>query len=389
MVADADCVYRPDKKKLVPTIGRLYVFDKCVAFHSPKIRPSLIINFTDVASVSKGKGLKDAIKKKISLVLISTGQKVSFKRIKDRDRIFALMTQLLNLARSANSQPPLVVETSINAEVLESVGTTEEGVDDDLVPQEEEEVQAPIANEDDFRNLREPTDAELWKALDSQYPLPQGHNEVGKVVLPLSIDEFWDLFHADNGHYTFDKFFQYRGFRQIVVSQTWTDKIEDPALKRGFNGRETCKWKQIKYQEDEKNNPLVKTSDQIYNFLVDHREKHSLQFRSWINCKNVPYADHFAAEECATLVSLPKQPIDPSQPYKADVPSHKCAFRDAGQMVFIKKIPLFQGKVQKMADAKAEVHFKLWSQWAATKIEEHRMTNPIPVPKEGAPSIKA
>lgn len=105
----------------------------------------------------------------------------------------------------------------------------------------------PIENEEEWRNLRDPTDAELWKELDSKYPLPQGHNEAGKVVFPLSIDEFWELFHADNAHYTFDKFFHYRGFRQITVSQQWTETYNDPALKRGFNGRETLKWKQIKY----------------------------------------------------------------------------------------------------------------------------------------------
>jgi len=57
LVAEADCVFRGDKEKLRPIIGRLYVFDKCVGFYSPKIRPSLVIKYSDVASISKGKGL--------------------------------------------------------------------------------------------------------------------------------------------------------------------------------------------------------------------------------------------------------------------------------------------------------------------------------------------
>lgn len=52
LVAEADCVFRGVEKKLRPTIGRLYVFDKCVAFYSPKIRPSLVIKYSDVASIS-------------------------------------------------------------------------------------------------------------------------------------------------------------------------------------------------------------------------------------------------------------------------------------------------------------------------------------------------
>jgi len=41
-----------------------------------------------------------------------------------------------------------------------------------------------------------------------------------------------------------------------------------------------------------------------------------------------------------------------------------------------------------MAEAKAEIHYKLWTEWAATKISEHRITHPIPVPKGGVSTIK-
>ena len=128
----------------------------------------------------------------------------------------------MNMQKPGITDQTAMAETSINPDVMESIGTTEEAVEEDsamMHQEEEDDIQAPIEKEDEWRNLREPTDAELWKALDTKYPVPEGHKEAGKVVLALSIDEFWDLFHAENAPYTFDKFFQYRGFRQITVSQ--------------------------------------------------------------------------------------------------------------------------------------------------------------------------
>ena len=52
-----------------------------------------------------------------------------------------------------------------------------------------------MASEDDSKNLRDPTDEELFKALEAQYPLVKGHDEVGRLVMPLKVDEFWELFH--------------------------------------------------------------------------------------------------------------------------------------------------------------------------------------------------
>ena len=101
--------------------------------------------------------------------------------------------------------------------------------------------------------------------------------------------------------------------------------------------------------------------------------------RNWVVFKNVPYADHFNAEENYTVVSLPKQPINPALPYKRDVPSFKCVYRNSSQMIFHKKVPLFQGKIEKGAVEKAVESFAMWTQWAGTKLDEYRLSNPIPV----------
>jgi hypothetical protein len=61
----------------------------------------------------------------------------------------------------------------------------------------------------------------------------------------------------------------------------------------------------------------------------------------------VPYADHFNAEEGLAVVSLPKQPVDPSKPYKQDVVSYRSVYRNTSMMIFNKKVPLFQSKIEK------------------------------------------
>ena len=72
--------------------------------------------------------------------------------------------------------------------------------------------------------------------------------------------------------------------------------------------------KQIKFTQEEKNNAFIKSTDQIKTYLVDLQERYSLSMRVWTQCRNVPYADHFNPEESIAIVSLPKQPVDPSQP---------------------------------------------------------------------------
>lgn len=85
---------------------------------------------------------------------------------------------------------------------------------------EEEEKQAPpqkLDGEPDT-SVREPTDGELYKALE-KVPLPQGHKETGRITFNISAEEFFTLFHAENAEYTFERYFVYRGYKKIEVSQ--------------------------------------------------------------------------------------------------------------------------------------------------------------------------
>ena len=59
---------------------------------------------------------------------------------------------------------------------------------------------------DDFTNLREPTDQELFKALE-KVPLPQGHKEMGRVIMPINIDEYWDMFQSQEALFNVETFF--------------------------------------------------------------------------------------------------------------------------------------------------------------------------------------
>jgi len=80
------------------------------------------------------------------------------------------------------------------------------------IEQDQALYEEPEIYEDDYANLREPTDEELWQAFGN-YPLLPNHKEMGKTIMSFGAEEYWDMFHAPEAPYTFDKFFEYRGFR--------------------------------------------------------------------------------------------------------------------------------------------------------------------------------
>jgi len=124
---------------------------------------------------------------------------------------------------------------------------------------------------------------------------------------------------------------------------------------------------------------MVKVLEQVKTYILDKRDRHSISIRNWLSFRNIPYADHFSGEEGVFLVSLPKQPINPSLPYKRDVVSHKSAYRNTSQMIFHKKVPLFQSKIEKGAAEKGVQGFQLWTEWALSKVPEYRAKHPLPV----------
>lgn len=46
-------------------------------------------------------------------------------------------------------------------------------------------------------------------------PLPQGHKEMGRIILPININEYWDMFQSQEALFGVESFFQYRKFRLI------------------------------------------------------------------------------------------------------------------------------------------------------------------------------
>lgn len=135
------------------------------------------------------------------------------------------------------------------------------------------------------------------------------------------------------------------------------------------------------YEVSVENNPFVKISPCERTFMLFHNEKHRMEMRCWTQFRNVPYCDNFNPEEHYLVVSLPKQPINPNLPYPKDVPSRRCIFRITFHMIFHKKIPMFQGKIEKGSIEKGNESFGIMTNWLLTKIEEHRLLHPLPKQK--------
>jgi hypothetical protein len=56
--------------------------------------------------------------------------------------------------------------------------------------------------------------------------MPQGHKETGRFILPVTVEEFYNLFHAEGAEYTFERYFVYRGYKKIEVTQQWSENLD-------------------------------------------------------------------------------------------------------------------------------------------------------------------
>jgi hypothetical protein len=162
-------------------------------------------------------------------------------------------------------------------------------------------------------------------------------------VYNFAVNEYMTLFQAKDCPYGLPRYFGYRGFKNIKQSLEWTpegNEIENPLFREAW-GKKVTSMKQMYYEVPVENNPFVKISPSEKTFMLYLQEKHRLEIRCWTQFRNVPYCDHFNPEEQYVLVSLPKQPINPSLPYPKDVPSRRCIFRISLNLIFHKKIPMF------------------------------------------------
>lgn len=380
-----DCKHRP-KGKLKGIPGHLYIFNKCIAFSSQKIK-SIVLRFSNVRQVKK-----PSLTKNIT-VSLDDGSDFIFKKFKDRSGTFEIMFKAWQASKSGSNEsmassispagyPDSAITLDSALKEQEPDGA-EQASDDSGDEESKDDVEGdvvPVIEEGfDDPNLRDPTDDELMAALN-QVPVPANHRLIGQKPLAFSANEYFELFHATGSPYNFDKYYTYRGYKKIQITQDWTEQIEEPRLQEAW-GEKVKQWKKVVYEVDVTGNPFVKVSPTEKNFLLVHKEKFKVVFRMWTQFKGIPYADSFNPEEQLTVVSLPKQPINPSLPYTKDVPSHRCAFRLSLQMIFHKKIPIFQGKIEKGSIEKGLESFTVQTQWASTKIEEYRMLNPLPKPK--------
>ena len=53
-------------------------------------------------------------------------------------------------------------------------------------------------------------------------------------------------------------------------------------------------------------------------------------------------------------------------------------------VIFRKSVSLFKSKIEKGSLEKGFESYSVWTGWATTKIEEHRMLNPLPKPRPQA-----
>lgn len=104
--------------------------------------------------------------------------------------------------------------------------------------------------------------------------MPVGHRETGRGILPISVDEFFNLFHAADAPYTFERYFVYRGYKKIELAQPWAENFTEPELKQSW-GKPSLKQKSITYEVDVSGTALskfVKATPTTKNYILLPRE---------------------------------------------------------------------------------------------------------------------
>jgi hypothetical protein len=185
LITDLDCqLSKKGKLTLIP--GHLYVFNKCLGFHSPKMK-SLTLHYNQIDKISKNEKLK-LIKNKHNIkVTMSNGTKHSFKKLKNRDETISIIQKLwqeqkdgtllgtsdLGSTISPSNQPEstITLDSALKTGEQESDESGDEDNKAATVVNEDEAEGGLTPGEDPFYegeddwNLRDPTDQELLQAL--------------------------------------------------------------------------------------------------------------------------------------------------------------------------------------------------------------------------------
>ena len=88
LVSDMD-TYLKKKGKLALIPGHLYIFNKCLGFHSPKV-PAIVIQYSQIDKVSKNEKMLILNKHNIK-VKLTDGTTYKFKRLKNRDETIGII----------------------------------------------------------------------------------------------------------------------------------------------------------------------------------------------------------------------------------------------------------------------------------------------------------
>lgn len=88
LISDVD-THLKKKGKLATIPGHLYLFNKCLAFHSPKV-PAIVVGYGLIERVSKNEKLGIINRHNIK-VKLTDGTVYKFKRLKNRDETLGII----------------------------------------------------------------------------------------------------------------------------------------------------------------------------------------------------------------------------------------------------------------------------------------------------------
>ena len=100
LVSDVDTQLKK-KGKLALIPGHLYIFNKCLGFHSPKV-PAIVIQYSQIEKVSKNEKMLIMNKHNIK-VKLADGTTYKFKRMKNRDETIGIIQKLVQGMKNGGS----------------------------------------------------------------------------------------------------------------------------------------------------------------------------------------------------------------------------------------------------------------------------------------------
>eukprot|EP00347_Sterkiella_histriomuscorum_P016954 403351216 len=192
------------------------------------------------------------------------------------------------------------------------------------------------------------SDQDLIAMLDKQYPIPSKEwIQLKTVAMPLTINQFYERFFADQAPFGFDVF-SAKMDRKDIQLELWNNSSASTLDGKPCLDNKPQRW--LRSILAVKGVPFLSQTRHQKHFKIDHNDQQSLVIEMQNKSLDIPYADCFYIEEKWWIIS--EKPN-----------ANKCVLRVAINIVFVKST-LFKSRITSKTQEGMKENIENWCKLA-------------------------